>query len=49
MCVFNREAAEVSGEVNCILPVHRCPFHCCDSLVVGLAVVFRDGTFENFN
>jgi hypothetical protein len=44
MRVFNREAAEMSGEVNCIIPILRRPFHFCDSSVVGLAAVFRDAT-----
>jgi hypothetical protein len=45
MRVFNREAAEMSGEVNCIITIVWLPFHFCDSSVVGLAAVFRDATF----
>jgi len=45
MHVLNREAAEISGEVNCIIPILRRSFHFYDSSVVDLAAVFRDATF----
>jgi hypothetical protein len=45
MRVFNREAAEMSGEVNCIIPILRRPFHFFDPPVLGFAAVFSDATF----
>jgi len=47
MGVFNREAAEMSGEVNCIIPVltDLSIFVTRRSSVVGLTAVFCDATY----